>query len=126
MHFTELPEELLIQIICWLDFKDVIELRLVNKFVNEMVLMEIDKIQHREERERQWRLMKEEHNKSGFRSVESAVDDGAFKQGVKDGYVECCNSAFIDGQWKGYHLLRNFVFFVSCIGSIGSGDICMS
>ena len=107
VNLAELPEELLIQIVSCLGFIDVIELRVVNKMMNEIVSLEINEIQEREERARQWRLLREEHNKSGFRSVESAVNEEAFEQGVKDGYVEHCNSSFIDGQWKGYQLLRN-------------------
>ena len=102
-----LPEELLIQILSCLSFQDAIQLRSVNKSMNELVSIQIDEIQEKEERARQFRLLKEEHNKSGFRSVESAVDNEAFEQGVIDGYVEHCNLSFIDGQWKGFELLSN-------------------
>ena len=110
VHLTELPEELLIQIVSCLGFNDIIKLRVVNKIMNEMVSMEIDNIFEREERARQYRLLKEEHNKSGFRSVESAINDEAFEKGVKDGYTKYCNSSFIEGQWNGYQLLCYFVF----------------
>lgn len=108
-HLTliTLPEELLIQIVSCLGYHDGNRLRSVNKLMNEIVLTQINQIQEKEERARQFRLLKEEHTKSGFRSVESAVDNEAFEQGVKDGYVKYCNSSFIDGQWKGFELLVN-------------------
>ena len=113
-NLKDLPEELLIQIISCLNFKDVNQLRLTNKLMNEVVLLQIDVIQERDERQRQWRLLKEEHNKNGFRDVESSVNNEAFENGVKNGYVEHCNSSFIDGQWKGYQLLCNYISIFLC------------
>ena len=75
--------------------------------MNAVTSVQLEAIQEREERERQWNVLREVHNKCGFRNVESAVDDAAFEKGVKDGYVEHCNAAFVDGQWRGYHLLRS-------------------
>ena len=109
VYLTELPQKLLIQIVSCLGFNDIIKLKVVNKVMNEMVSIQIDNIFEREERERQYGLLKEKHNKSGFRSIESGVNDEAFEKGVVDGYIQYCNSSFIDGQWNGYQLLRNFV-----------------
>ena len=49
--------------------------------------------------------MQEEHNKTGFRSVDTLITDQAFEKGVKDGYVQHCNLSFINAQWKGHELL---------------------
>ena len=125
LSLSALPEELLIQIVSCLGVNDVLQLRLASKLMKEMVSVQFDDIQEREERERQWRLLKEEHNKSGFRAVESAVDEVAFEQGVKDGYVKYCNSGFIDGQWMGYELLCTFICISSTVYIFMSYSMCL-
>eukprot|EP01083_Nonionella_stella_P044592 120048_1 len=106
---VSLPDELLSQIVTYLGFSDAVRLKSTSKTMNELVSAQIDTIQEKEESERQWQLLKDKHNKSGFRNVASSVDNDAFEKGVKDGYVTFCNSSFIDGQWKGYQF-ANMLF----------------
>ena len=104
--FINLPEELLLDIIAYLRVKDATQLSITNKSMKQVVSFQIESMIEKEESERQWRLMKEEYSNSGFRNIESSVDNAAFEKGVKDAYIEHCNASFIDGQWKGYQFAK--------------------
>ena len=51
---------------------------------------------------------------SGIRDTPIHVRDEAFENGVKNGFVESCNSKFIDGQWSGHEIARKMVSLTLC------------